>query len=166
MKQANKMKLELKIIPENEIELLHIAAKLRDIESLVTDSIPFFPNDPSVYSKPEEIGESEHNMFIPSQSEMLEKLNCFAEEKGPDAIKEIFQSYGVSRFSELPKNNWLEVLKLMEQQEPEDEFSSDDIQEEINRPDGEIPVQSEGSLTCLLSNNNWESSCNRLRHGG
>ena len=48
------MKFELKIIPKNERELLHIAAKLRDIESLVTDSIPFFPNDPSVYSKPEE----------------------------------------------------------------------------------------------------------------
>ena len=29
-----------------------------------------------------------------------------------------------------------------------------------------IPVQSEGSLTCLLSNNNWEYSYNRLRHGG
>ena len=57
--------------------------------------------------------------------------NSFAEEKGPDALKEIFQSYDVSRFSELPKNKWLEVLKLMEQQEPEDEFSSDDIQEEI-----------------------------------
>ena len=125
------MKFELKIIPKNERELLHIAAKLRDIESLVTDSIPFFPNDPSFYSKPEEIDELEQNVFIPSQNEMLEKLNSFAEEKGPDALKEIFQSYGVSRFSELPKNKWLEVLKLMEQQEPEDEFSSDDIQEEI-----------------------------------
>ena len=125
------MKFELKIIPKDERELLHIAAKLRDIESLVTDSIPFFPNDPSVYSKPEEIGESEQNVFIPSQNEMLGKLNSFAEEKGPDALKEIFQSYDVSRFSELPKNKWLEVLKLMEQQEPEDEFSSDDIQEEI-----------------------------------
>ena len=113
------MKLELKIIPENERELLHIAAKLRDIESLVTDSIPFFPNDPSVYSKPKETNESEHNVFIPSQNEMLEKLNSFAEEKGPDALKEIFQSYGVSRFSELPEDKWFEVLKLMGQQETE-----------------------------------------------
>ena len=124
------MKFELKIIPKDERELLHIAAKLRDIESLVTDSIPFFPNDPSVYSKPKETNESEQNVFIPSQNEMLEKLNSFAEEKGPDALKEIFQSYGVSRFSELPKNKWLEVLKLMEQQEPEKKFSSGDIQEE------------------------------------
>ena len=124
------MKFELKIIPKNERELLHIAAKLRDIESLVTDSIPFFPNDPSVYSKPKETNESEQNVFIPSQNEMLEKLNSFAEEKGPDAIKEIFQSYGVSRFSELPKDKWFEVLKLMEQQEPENKFSSGDIQEE------------------------------------
>ena len=124
------MKFELKIIPKDERELLHIAAKLRDIESLVTDSIPFFPNDPSVYSKPEEIGESEQNVFIPSQNEMLGKLNSFAEEKGPDAIKEIFQSYGVSRFSELPKDKWFEVLKLMEQQEPENKFSSGDIQDE------------------------------------
>ena len=125
------MKFELKIIPKDERELLHIAAKLRDIESLVTDSIPFFPNDPSVYSKPKETNESEQNVFIPSQNEMLEKLNSFAEEKGPDALKEIFQSYGVSRFSELPEDKWFEVLKLMGQQEPEDEFSSDDIQEEI-----------------------------------
>ena len=124
------MKFELKIIPKNERELLHIAAKLRDIESLVTDSIPFFPNDPSVYSKPKETNESEQNVFIPSQNEMLEKLNSFAEEKGPDALKEIFQSYGVSRFSELPKDKWFEVLKLMEQQEPENKFSSGDIQEE------------------------------------
>ena len=50
---------------------------------------------------------------------MLEKLNSFAEEKGPDALKEIFQSYGVSRFSELPEDKWFEVLKLMGQQETE-----------------------------------------------
>ena len=124
------MKLELKIIPENERELLHIAAKLRDIESLVTDSIPFFPNDPSVYSTSEKTDESEQKEYIPTKDEMLEKLNSFAEEKGPDALKEIFQSYDVSRFSELPKNKWLEVLKLMEQQEPENKFSSGDIQEE------------------------------------
>ena len=124
------MKFELKIIPKNERELLHIAAKLRDIESLVTDSIPFFPNDPSVYSKPEEIGESEQNIFIPSQNEMLEKLNCFAEENGADALKKILQGFGVFRFSEVPEDKWLEVLKLMEQQEPENKFSSGDIQEE------------------------------------
>ena len=124
------MKLELKIIPENERELLHIAAKLRDIESLVTDSIPFFPNDPSVYSKPKETNESEQNVFIPSQNEMLEKLNCFAEENGADALKKILQGFGVFRFSEVPEDKWLEVLKLMEQQEPENKFSSGDIQEE------------------------------------
>ena len=124
------MKLELKIIPENERELLHIAAKLRDIESLVTDSIPFFPNDPSVYSTSEKTDESEQKEYIPTKDEMLEKLNSFAKEKGPDALKKILQSYGVFRFSELPEDKWLEVLKLMEQQEPENKFSSGDIQEE------------------------------------
>ena len=124
------MKLELKIIPENERELLHIAAKLRDIESLVSDSIPFFPNDPSVYSTSEETDESEQKEYIPTKDEMLEKLNSFVKEKGPDALKKILQSYGVFRFSELPEDKWLEVLKLMEQQEPENKFSSGDIQEE------------------------------------
>ena len=127
------MKLELKIIPENERELLHIAAKLRDIESLVTDSIPFFPNDPSIYSKPEETNESEQNVFIPSQNEMLEKLNCFAEENGSDALMKILQSFGVFRFSELPEEKWLEVMKLMEQQEPENKFSNAGDKQEENR---------------------------------
>ena len=130
MKQANKMKLELKIIPENERELLHIAAKLRDRDSLVSDSIPFFPNDPSVYSTSEETDKSEQKEYIPTEDEMLEKLNSFAKEKGPDALKGIFQSYGVSRFSEVPEDKWFEVLKLMEQQEPKKKFSSGDIQEE------------------------------------
>ena len=58
------MKFELKIIPKDERELLHIAAKLRDIESLVTDSIPFFPNDPSVYSKPKETNENFDGMSV------------------------------------------------------------------------------------------------------
>ena len=110
------MKLELKIIPENERELLHIAAKLRDIESLVTDSIPFFPDDPSIYSTPEETDESEQKENIPTKDEMLEKLNSFAKEKGTDSLVKIFNSLGVDRFSQVPKVRWNKVLMLIEAQ--------------------------------------------------
>ena len=40
------MKVELNIIPENAIELLHIVAKLRDLDSSQKDSVPFMPDDP------------------------------------------------------------------------------------------------------------------------
>ena len=110
------MKLELKIIPENERELLHIAAKLRDKESLVTDSIPFFPNDPSVYSTSEKTDESEQKEYIPTKDEMLEKLNSFAKEKGTDSLVKIFNNFGFVRFSQVPEDRWNEVLMLIEDQ--------------------------------------------------
>ena len=127
------MKFELKIIPENERELLHIAAKLRDIESLVTDSIPFFPDDPSIYSTSEATDESEQKEYIPTKDEMLQRLNSFAEEKGPDALKKILQGFGVFRFSELPEDKWLEVLKMMELHDPENKFSNAGDKQEENR---------------------------------
>ena len=67
---------------------------------------------------------------IPTLDEMTEELRDFASKNGTDALKKILQSFGVFRFSELPENKWLEVLKLMEQQEPEKRSSSGDIQEE------------------------------------
>ena len=96
---------------------------------------------------------------------MLEKLNCFAEEKGPDALKEIFQSYGVSRFSELPEDKWFEVLKLMGQQETEDDsLLMISKKRAIDRIGNSLSSRWKPNLSVI--NSNWESSCNCLRHGG
>ena len=46
------MKIELTIIPESAMELLHIAARLRDQESSDNDSIPFMPKSPNIYESP------------------------------------------------------------------------------------------------------------------
>ena len=123
------MKIELTIIPESAMELLHIAAKLRDQESSDNDSIPFMPNSPNIYES-QETEEPDVEESIPTLDEMTDELRDFASKNGTDALKKILQSFGVFRFSELPEDKWLEVLKLMEQQESENRFSSGDIQEE------------------------------------
>ena len=108
------MKVELNIIPENAIELLHIVAKLRDLDSSQKDSIPFMPDDPPVDDSSSAMPESEETERTPTVDEMTEVLRDFAAEKGDDALVKILQSFGVIRFSELPEDKWLEVLKLTE----------------------------------------------------
>ena len=117
------MKIELTIIPESAMELLHIAARLRDQESSINDSIPFMPNSPNIYGSPE-TGEPDVEESIPTVDEMTEELRDFASKNGTDALKKILQSFGVFRFSELPEDKWLEVLKLMEQPVSENQSSS------------------------------------------
>ena len=117
------MKIELTIIPESAMELLHIAARLRDQESSITDSIPFMPNSPNIYESPG-TGEPDEEERIPTVDEMTEELRDFASKNGTDALKKILQGFGVFRFSELPEEKWLEVLKLMEQPVSENQSSS------------------------------------------
>jgi len=117
------MKIELTIIPESAMELLHIAAKLRDQESSDNDSIPFMPNSPNIYESPE-TGEPDVEESILTVDEMTEELRDFASKNGTDALKKILQGFGVFRFSELPEDKWLEVLKLMEQPVSENQSSS------------------------------------------
>ena len=117
------MKIELTIIPESAMELLHIAARLRDQESSITDSIPFMPNSPNIYGSPE-TGDPDVEERIPTVDEMTDELRNFASKNGTDALKKILQGFGVFRFSELPEEKWLEVLKLMEQPVSENQSSS------------------------------------------
>ncbi len=117
------MKIELTIIPESAMELLHIAAKLRDQESSDNDSIPFMTNSPNIYETPE-TGEPDVEESIPTVDEMTEELRNFASKNGTDALKKILQGFGVFRFSELTEDKWLEVLKLMEQPVSENQSSS------------------------------------------
>ena len=117
------MKIELTIIPESAMELLHIAAKLRDQESSDNDSIPFMPTSPNVFGPPE-TGGPDVEESIPTLDEMTDELRDFASKNGTDALKKILQSFGVFRFSELPEDKWLEVLKLMEQPVSENQSSS------------------------------------------
>jgi hypothetical protein len=105
------------------MELLHIAAKLRDQESSDNDSIPFMPYSPNIYESPE-TGEPDEEESIPTVDEMTEELRDFASKNGTDALKKILQGFGVFRFSELPEEKWLEVIKLMEQPVSENQSSS------------------------------------------
>ena len=113
--KKEKMKVELNIIPENAIELLHIVAKLRDLDSSQKDSVPFMPDDPPVDDSSSAMPESEETERTPTVDEMTEVLRSFATEKGTDALVKILQSFGVIRFSELPEDKWLEAIKLTEQ---------------------------------------------------
>ena len=88
------MKVELNIIPENSVELMHIVAKLRDLDSSQKDSVPFIPSDPSVDDSSSTLTESEETERTPTVDEMTEVLRNFAAEKGNDALVNILQSIG------------------------------------------------------------------------
>ena len=108
------MKLELKINVDNPGELLRISAKLRDLESLRKDALPFFPDDPVIEETPEEQALSGPEALTPTQDEMTNALRRFASEKGTEALLNILHQFGVMRFTELPEDRWADVLTEIE----------------------------------------------------